>query len=107
MCVGYRDESSGGAGRAQAPPTAENPLKPLLSLPYKFEEEGGRKEELKEGEGGGGGGGGGGRGGGGAGGGGGGGGGEKSPPPPPLKLILDPSLMGYFITTKKCLPLRK
>jgi hypothetical protein len=51
MCVGYRDESSGGAGRAQAPPTAENPLKPLLSLPYKFEEEGGRKEELKEGEG--------------------------------------------------------
>jgi hypothetical protein len=82
MCVGYRDESSGGAGRAQAPPTAENPLKPLLSLPYKFEEEGGRKEELKEGE------------------------GEKSPPPP-LKLILDPSLMGYFITTKKCLPLRK
>jgi hypothetical protein len=24
-----------------------------------------------------------------------------------LKLILDPSLMGYFITTKKCLPLRK
>jgi len=37
--LGNRGESSGGSGGARAPPTAENPIKPLLSLSYKFEEE--------------------------------------------------------------------